>query len=180
MAFPEALTDLRDFLGDRLSTAGPVLQQHSQSESHIRSPAPDAVAFPQDSAEVARIAAICARHAVPIVGWGAGTSLEGHTLAVKGGLTVDFRLMNKVLAVYPEDMLAVVQPGILRERLNEELRDTGLFFPVDPGANASLSGMGKLYLMGAEHGPAWAVMGQIKRALDPHNLMNPGKLVPQK
>ena len=104
MALPEALSDLRDFLGDRLSTATPVLLQHSQSESHIRAPAPNAVAFPQDSAEVARIAAICARHAVPIVGWGAGTSLEGHALAVKGGLTVDFRLMNKVLAVYPEDM----------------------------------------------------------------------------
>ncbi len=141
MALPEALTDLRDFLGDRLTTAAPVLVQHSQSESHIRARAPDAVAFPQDSAEVARIAATCARHAVPIVAWGAGTSLEGHALAVKGGVTVDFRLMNKVLAVYPEDMLAVVQPGITRERLNEELRDTGLFFPVDPGANASLGGM---------------------------------------
>ncbi len=141
MAISEALSELRDLLGDRLSTAAPVLAEHSQSESHIHARSPDAVALPLDSAEVARIAAICARHALPIIGWGAGTSLEGHALAVRGGVTVDFRLMNKVLAVYPEDMLAVVQPGITRERLNEELRATGLFFSVDPGANASLGGM---------------------------------------
>lgn len=137
----ESLTDLRALLGERLSTAPAVLMQHGQSESHIRTRLPDAVAFPQDTAEVARIASICARHRMPIIGWGAGTSLEGHALAVHGGLTVDFRLMHKVLAIYPEDMLAVVQPGISRERLNEDLRETGLFFPVDPGANASLGGM---------------------------------------
>lgn len=141
MALPDALTNLSDFLGDRLSTAAQILAEHSQSETHILARAPDAVAFPKDSIEVARIAAICARHAVPIIGWGAGTSLEGHALAAQGGITVDFRLMHKLLAVYPEDMLAVVQPGITRERLNEELRDTGLFFPVDPGANATLGGM---------------------------------------
>ncbi len=129
------------FLGDRISRARAVLDQHAQSESHIRSRRPDAVAFPQSTDEVARIVAACARHGVPMIGWGAGTSLEGHALAIHGGLTVDFSRMDKVLAIYPEDMLAVIQPGITRERLNEELRATGLFFPVDPGANASLGGM---------------------------------------
>ena len=137
----DALADLRSFLGDRLSTAAPILAQHAQSETHITARAPDAVAFPNSTEEVARIAAVCASHAMPMVGWGAGSSLEGHALAVQGGLTVDFRLMNQILAVYPEDMLVVVQPGITRERLNLDLRDTGLFFPVDPGANASLGGM---------------------------------------
>ena len=129
------------FLGDRISRARPVLDHHSQSESHIRTRPPDAVAFPISTAEVSRIVGVCAHNRAPMVGWGAGTSLEGHALAVKGGLTVDFSRMDKVLAVFPEDMLVVVQPGITRVRLNEELRATGLFFPVDPGANASLGGM---------------------------------------
>lgn len=139
--FTPALTDLRALLGDRLSLSRAVLDQHGQSETYVQSRAPDAVAFPQSTQEVAQISAICAAHAMPIIGWGAGTSLEGHALAIYGGLTVDFRLMARLLAVYPEDMLAVVQPGITREVLNEELRATGLFFPVDPGANASLGGM---------------------------------------
>lgn len=129
------------FLGDRLSRARAVLDHHSQSESHILSRAPDAVAFPETTAEVAQLATVAARHRIPLIGWGAGTSLEGHALAPQGGITVDFSRMAKVLAVYPEDMLAVVQPGITREALNTELRATGLFFPVDPGANASLGGM---------------------------------------
>ena len=141
MALTDALTQLRDFLGERLSTAPALLQHHAQSESHIQANPPDAVAFPESTEEVARIATICASHAIPMIGWGAGTSLEGHALAVNGGITIDFSRMDKVLAVYPEDMLVVVQPGLLRQRLNEELRDTGLFFPVDPGANASLGGM---------------------------------------
>jgi D-lactate dehydrogenase (cytochrome) len=137
----DVLTALRALLGARLSTAPAELAQHAQSETHVHARAPDAVAFPQSTQEVAQIAAICWAHAMPMVGWGVGTSLEGHALAVHGGLTLDFRLMDRVLAVHPEDMIAVVQPGITRERLNLELRDTGLFFPVDPGANASLGGM---------------------------------------
>lgn len=137
----DALFALRALLGERLSTSPAELAQHAQSETHVEARAPDAVAFPQSTAEVAQIARICAAHAMPMVGWGAGTSLEGHALAVRGGLTLDFRLMDRLLAVYPEDMIAVVQPGITRERLNLDLRDTGLFFPVDPGANASLGGM---------------------------------------
>lgn len=142
MAIPSALlNDLAAFLGPRLSTSAGERALHAQSESYIIAGAPDAVVYPHTTEEVARIAALCAREAVPITPWGAGTSLEGHALAVKGGVTVDFRDMNRVLAVYPEDMLCVVQPGVTREELNGWLRDTGLFFPVDPGANASLGGV---------------------------------------
>lgn len=141
MALADALNELGGLLGARLSTRVGDLAQHAQSETHIRARTPDAVVFPTSTEDVARIAAICARHSLPIVGWGAGTSLEGHALAVQGGVTVDFRDMAQVLAVYPEDMLCVVQPGLTREALNAHLRDTGLFFPVDPGANASLGGM---------------------------------------
>ena len=140
MSFESALPALA-FLGDRLSRVRSVLDHHSQSESHVHSRSPDAVAFPETTAEVAHLATVCGQHGVPMIGWGAGTSLEGHALAPHGGITVDFSRMNAVLAVYPEDMLAVVQPGITREALNTELRATGLFFPVDPGANASLGGM---------------------------------------
>jgi D-lactate dehydrogenase (cytochrome) len=141
MLSPAALSALSDLLGDRLSTAKPDLALHAQSESHWQGPPPDAIAYPISTAEVAAIAAISARHRIPLIAWGAGTSLEGHALAFQGGITVDFRHMNKVLQVHPEDMIAVVQPGITREALNQELRATGLFFPVDPGANASLGGM---------------------------------------
>lgn len=141
MALQDALIELGGFLGRRLTTSVGDLAQHAQSETHIRARTPDAVAYPASTDEVARIAAICARHGLPMVGWGAGTSLEGHALAVQGGVTVDFRDMAQVLAVYPEDMLCVVQPGLTREALNSHLRDSGLFFPVDPGANASLGGM---------------------------------------
>ncbi|MCF8512410.1 MAG: FAD-binding protein [Rhodobacteraceae bacterium] len=142
MALPDALLhDLSALLGPRLSTSAGERALHAQSETLILSGPPDAVAYPRSTEEVARIAALCARHMVPVVAWGTGTSLEGHALAVKGGITVDFRDMNQVLAVFPEDMLCVVQPGVTREDLNTYLRDTGLFFPVDPGANASLGGM---------------------------------------
>ena len=141
MTLTAALADLRALLGDRLSTAPAVLAQHGQSESLVSSPPPDAVAFPRSTDEVAALVRICAAHGVPMIGWGAGTSLEGHALARHGGVTVDFRDMAAVLEVRAEDMLARVQPGITREALNAELRATGLFFPVDPGANASIGGM---------------------------------------
>ncbi|MFZ1470285.1 MAG: FAD-linked oxidase C-terminal domain-containing protein [Paracoccaceae bacterium] len=136
-----ATADLRAFFGDRFSVARHMLVQHGQSESLITSPLPWAVVHPQSTAEVARLAVLSARHGFPLIGWGAGTSLEGHALAPLGGVTVDFARMNRVLAVFPEDMLVVVQPGLTREALNDDLRATGLFFPVDPGANASLGGM---------------------------------------
>lgn len=136
-----ALSALSALLGDRFSTARPVCAAHAQSETHIRTGLPDAVVFPETSAEVAAILRICAAHRLPVIGWGAGTSLEGHALPLHGGVSVDFARMNRVLSVSPEDMLVRVQPGITREDLNRELRATGLFFPVDPGANASLGGM---------------------------------------
>lgn len=141
MTLTAALADLRALLGDRISTTAAVLAQHGQSESLVSAPPPDAVAFPRSTDEVAALVRICAAHGVPMIGWGAGTSLEGHALARRGGVTVDFRDMAAVLEVRPEDMLARVQPGITREALNAELRATGLFFPVDPGANASIGGM---------------------------------------
>jgi len=132
---------LRGVLGDRLSTVQALRDQHAQSESHIRLGVPQAVAFPQTTDEVAQILRICTAHQVPVTAWGAGTSLEGHALPLTGGLTLSFAQMDRVLEVLPEDMLVRVQPGCSREALNTELRATGLFFPVDPGANASLGGM---------------------------------------
>jgi D-lactate dehydrogenase (cytochrome) len=141
MGTQAALADLSELLGDRLVTASAVRAHHAQGETWVRAGLPDAVAFPQSTREVAAIARICCAHGVPMVGWGAGTALEGHALPLRGGVTVDFARMDRLLRVEAADMTAVVQPGITRERLNEELRATGLFFPVDPGANASLGGM---------------------------------------
>lgn len=141
MLSEDAIAGLRDLFGGRFSTAAAVRQAHAQSESHAAAPPPWAVVWPESTAEVAQLALLSARHGFPLIGWGAGTSLEGHALAPQGGVTVDFTRMDRVLAIHPEDMIAVVQPGITREGLNRELRATGLFFPVDPGANASLGGM---------------------------------------
>ena len=136
-----ALNALKSLIGQRLSTSKSDLDLHGQSESYFPLTPPDAVAYPDNTEEVARIVSICATHRVPVVGWGTGTSLEGHALAVRGGVVVDFSRMNRVQEVRAEDMDVTVQPGITREALNEELRATGLFFPVDPGANASIGGM---------------------------------------
>jgi D-lactate dehydrogenase (cytochrome) len=136
-----ALSALRSLFAARLSVAAPVLAEHGASESLITAGLPDAVVFPRTTAEVAALAGWSTAHRVPLVGWGAGTSLEGHALAVQGGVIVDFRDMAAVLDLAPEDRLVRVQPGITREALNLALRTTGLMFPVDPGANATLGGM---------------------------------------
>ncbi|SMX33874.1 FAD-binding oxidoreductase [Actibacterium lipolyticum] len=141
MPVPEAIDALSSLLGDRLSLSKPDLEAHGQSETYFTLTPPDAVAYPNDTQEVSAIVKICAAHGCPVIGWGAGTSLEGHALAVRGGVCVDFSRMNKVLSVNPEDMDVVIQPGLTREELNQELRATGLFFPIDPGANASIGGM---------------------------------------
>lgn len=141
MTLKNALPSLQDLLGKRLSTLTGDLMQHGKSESHWRGPPPEAVAYPQTTAEVAAIARLATEWRFAMTAWGAGTSLEGHALAMQGGLTVDFSRMNKVLEIRPEIMRVTVQPGVTREDLNRELRATGLFFPVDPGANASLGGM---------------------------------------
>ncbi|SDZ09162.1 D-lactate dehydrogenase (cytochrome) [Jannaschia faecimaris] len=137
----DALSELEVMLGERLSTGKSDLALHGRSETYHPEMPPDAVVYPLSTEEVAGIVGICARHGVPVIGWGTGTALEGHASALRGGVTVDFRHMNKVLEILPEDMLVRVQPGCTREALNTELRATGLFFPVDPGSNASLGGM---------------------------------------
>jgi D-lactate dehydrogenase (cytochrome) len=141
MTIDTALAPLQALLGDRFSRARADRDHHSRSESHFPPIAPDAVVWPLSTEEVAAIVRICADHDCPVIGWGGGTSLEGHGLAVRGGVTVDFTRMDRILEVNAEDMDVRVQPGVTREALNEALRATGLFFPVDPGANATLGGM---------------------------------------
>lgn len=141
MANTTAISALQSLLGDRLSRAKGDLDAHGTSETYFPLTPPEAVAYPVNTREVAQIVAICAKHHCPVIGWGTGTSLEGHALAVRGGVCVDFSRMAAVLEIRSQDMLCRVQPGLTREALNEALRATGLFFPVDPGANASLGGM---------------------------------------
>ena len=141
MPIPDALEALSSLLGERLSRSKPDLEAHGRSESHFPLTPPDAVAWPETTAEVSEILRICNAQGCPVTGWGVGTSLEGHALAARGGLVVDFTRMDRLLEVRAEDMDCTVEPGLTREALNRELRATGLFFPVDPGANASLGGM---------------------------------------
>lgn len=141
MSIETAIAALTSVLGERLTRSKSDLEIHGRSEVNYPLTPPDAVAYPLSTAEVSEIAKVCYAHDCPIIAWGTGTSLEGHSLAIRGGVTVDFSRMNKVLKVNAEDMDVIVQPGLTRAELNEELRATGLFFPVDPGANASLGGM---------------------------------------
>lgn len=141
MSVQDAIAEISTLLGQRLSRSKSDLILHGRSESHFPVAAPDAVAYPETTDEVARIVKACAKAGCAVVGWGTGTSLEGQAQAFQGGICVDFTRMNRILAVHTEDMDVTVQPGVTRESLNEELRATGLFFPVDPGANASIGGM---------------------------------------
>ena len=127
--------------GNRLVTSQAVREQHGHTTTWIDNQPPDAVAFPQTTADVQDIVRLCAAHRVPVIGFGQGTSLEGQVNAPRGGVCLDFRDMNRVLAVHAEDLDCVIEPGITRKQLNEYLRDTGVFFPIDPGADASLGGM---------------------------------------
>ena len=136
-----AIDALKALLGDRLSMAPAVLEQHGKDESYHPVMAPDAVAFAQSTEEVAAIVKICAAHKVPMIPFGTGTSLEGGVAALQGGITIDVSQMNRILEVNSADMDCRVQAGVTRKQLNEHLRDTGLFFPIDPGADASLGGM---------------------------------------
>ena len=138
---PGLLASLRQRLGDRVSTAAAICAQHGKDESYHQPHAPDAVAFVQSTDEVADIVKLCARYKTPVIPFGTGTSLEGHVAALKGGVCIDLSQMNRVLRVGTEDLDVSVEAGVTRKQLNEYLRDTGLFFPIDPGADASLGGM---------------------------------------
>src|ERR1700739_468239 len=128
-------------MGERGTMARDVLEQHGRSEAYHGLLPPDVVVFPEATREVVEIVRLCAALRMPIVPVGAGTSLEGHTAAVEGGVSIDFSRMNRILKLNDKDMDVVVQPGITRKQLNAQLRDTGLFFPIDPGADASIGGM---------------------------------------
>jgi D-lactate dehydrogenase (cytochrome) len=132
---------LRQLLGDRFSTSASICEQHGKDESYHPAHSPDAVAFARSTEEVSGIVALCARAKTPVIAFGTGTSLEGHVAALKGGVCIDLSQMNRILRVNAEDMDATVEAGVTRKALNEHLRDTGLFFPIDPGADASLGGM---------------------------------------
>src|SRR5690242_9919472 len=127
--------------GNRLVTSPAVREQHGHTTTWIKNQPPDAVLFPQGAEEVQEVVRLCAAQRVPVIGFGQGTSLEGQVNAPRGGICLDFRDMNRVLAVHAEDLDCVIEPGITRKQLNEHLRDQGLFFPIDPGADASLGGM---------------------------------------
>ena len=144
-SIPELNTSVHDellsLLGDRFTTSLGVREHHGKDESSLPLAAPQAVAFPESTEEVQGIVTICRRHKVPMIAFGAGTSLEGQVLAIHGGLTLDMGRMNKVLSVHETDLDVVVQAGVTRKQLNEAVRHAGLFFPVDPGADATLGGM---------------------------------------
>ncbi|QUS38660.1 FAD-binding protein [Tardiphaga alba] len=132
---------LNEFMGARATTARGVLDDHGRSEAYHASRPPDVVVFPESTQEVASIVRLCNELGMPVVPFGAGTSLEGNAASIAGGVCIDFARMNRVLRVNDKDLDVVVQPGITRKQLNAQLRDTGLFFPIDPGADASIGGM---------------------------------------
>jgi D-lactate dehydrogenase (cytochrome) len=140
-AIADTVRDLTAAFGNRVVTSQAVREQHGNTLTWVPNQPPDAVVFPQTTDDVQKIVRICASHGAPIIPFGVGTSLEGHVNAPLGGVSIDFRDMNKVLAVHAEDLDCVVEPGITRKALNEQLRDQGLFFPIDPGADAALGGM---------------------------------------
>ena len=141
-ALDAAVDELKQLLGEeRVSTAQAVRDHHGRDESWHPTMPPDAVIFPETTEEVANAVTICAAYGVPVIPYGTGTSLEGHVAALEGGVTIDLQRMNKIIRVSPEDLDCTVQAGVTRKQLNEYLRDTGLFFPIDPGADASIGGM---------------------------------------
>ena len=139
---PEALIQaLKARFGERCSTAQVVREQHGRDESSFAVPPPAAVVYVESTAEVSEVVRLAAEHEVPLIPFGVGSSLEGHLLAVQGGISIDMSRMNRVLTVHAEDLTVTVQPGVTRKQLNEDIKSTGLFFPIDPGADASLGGM---------------------------------------
>jgi D-lactate dehydrogenase (cytochrome) len=137
----QLLAELQVQFRERLSTAAAVCEQHGKDESAHAPAPPDAVIFAQSTAEVAAIVTRCAAHGVPVIPFGVGSSVEGHVLAIAGGVCIDLSRMNRVIAVNPEDLDVTVEAGVTRKQLNQHLHDTGLFFPIDPGADATIGGM---------------------------------------
>jgi D-lactate dehydrogenase (cytochrome) len=141
-ALPAAFLDaLRARFGERVSTAAAVREHHGKDESPFPPTPPDAVVFAQSTDDVVALVKLCVDYRVPLIPFGVGSSLEGHLLAIEGGVSLDLSQMNRVLAVDAEDLTATVQAGVTRKQLNAEIKDTGLFFPIDPGADATLGGM---------------------------------------
>ena len=138
---PELLISLRECFGDRLSSSQAMREHHGRDESSYDPMLPDAVVFAHSTVEVAKAVALCNQYKFPVIAYGTGTSLEGHILALQGGLSIDVSQMNQVVALNAEDLTITVQPGVTRKQLNVEIKDTGLFFPIDPGADASIGGM---------------------------------------
>jgi D-lactate dehydrogenase (cytochrome) len=135
------LVALQSRFGDRCSTAATVREQHGRGESAYDAAPPEVVVFCESTGDVADVVQLAAAHRVPVIPFGVGSSLEGHLLAVQGGVSIDLSRMSRVVAVHAEDLTATVEAGVTREQLNREIRDQGLFFPIDPGANATLGGM---------------------------------------
>jgi D-lactate dehydrogenase (cytochrome) len=140
-AIEQVIASIRGFLGERLSTAQAMREQHSRGEDTTPPTLPDAVAFVQTTDEISRIMALCHQHGVPVVPFGAGTSLEGHVNPVRGGISLDLSQMTAVLELNTEDMDCLIEPGVTRQALNDFLRAEGLFFPVDPGSHCTIGGM---------------------------------------
>src|SRR3978361_519691 len=140
-ALAGAIAALAARFGNRLITSQAVREQHAHTTTWLPTQPPDAVVMAQETADIQDVVRICAKHRVPVIAFGTGTSLEGQVSAPAGGICIDLRDMNKVLAVHAEDLDCVIEPGVTRKALNEHLRDQGLFFPIDPGADASLGGM---------------------------------------
>lgn len=136
-----ALKVLQQRFGDRLQTGRSIREQHGHTTTYIENQPPDAVVFAESAEDVKTLVELCARYHCPVIPFGTGSSLEGQLNAPQGGVSIDFSRMNQVIEVHPEDLTATVQPGVTRKALNQHLRDTGLFFPVDPGADASIGGM---------------------------------------
>ncbi len=135
------IAKLQEQFGDRCSTSAALRQQHGHTTTWIETQPPDAVVFAQSTEEVAEVVRMCAAAKVPVIPFGTGTSLEGHVNAPLGGISIDVSNMNRIVEVHPEDLDCVVEAGVTRKQLNSYLRDTGLFFPIDPGADASIGGM---------------------------------------
>lgn len=141
-ALPDSLLGgLRSRLGERFTTSAGAREQHGRDESAHPIAPPDAVVFPESTAEVSEVARLCARDGVPMIPFGVGTSVEGHVLAIHGGVCLDLSRMNRVLEVHADDLDARVEAGVTRKQLNQHLNGTGLFFPIDPGADATIGGM---------------------------------------